>query len=249
MAGERSVLYLHNAKAAFAPNSVVAAFRALGLRVAVLDGKADALPTHLSFAGVYLSGSGHGVQERLPWMLAQESFLRACVAAGVPLLGVCFGSQIIASALCGEDSVFRRDRCEVGYLPLWPTDEAAGDPLAGGWKPGEPMLVWHNDEVTHRHPDMRILAASDQCPNQIWRYRDRPVWGVQGHPDITPEEAPRWIGANAATFRADGADPQRLIARAAGCAWGPAIISRFAALCAASHQESGRGHDTAACRV
>lgn len=249
MGESRAVLYLHNAKAAFAPNSVVAAFRGHGLTVEVLDAKAAPLPTHQRYSGVYLSGSGHGVKERLPWMRAQEAFLRDCVEARIPLLGVCFGSQIIASALCGEGSVFRRDRCEVGYLPLWPTQEAAEDPLVGGWKPGEPMLVWHNDEVTHRHPDMRILAVSDQCPNQIWRYRDQPVWGVQGHPDITPEEAPRWIGANAATFQADGADPQVLIARAAGCAWGPSLITRFAALCAASHQEPRRGHDSAACRL
>ena len=76
------------------------------------------------------------------------------------------------------------------------------------------MFVWHNDEVRSGHPDMTILASSDACPNQIWRYRDRPVWGIQGHPEVTPESARGWLEARRERLVRDGADVDALIAEA-----------------------------------
>jgi GMP synthase (glutamine-hydrolysing) len=96
------------------------------------------------------------------------------------------------------------------------------------------MFVWHNDEVRADHPDMTVLARSDDCPNQIWRWRDRPFWGIQGHPEITETQAPVWFEENRDRMTLDGADVDALKAAADEAALAKTMLTRFAALVAAA---------------
>ncbi len=77
------------------------------------------------------------------------------------------------------------------------------------------MFVWHNDKARADHPDMTIPSTSDLCPNPIWRFRDLPAPGIQGHPEIAAARAPVWFEANRARIKADGADVDRPKAQAA----------------------------------
>ena len=162
------------------------------------------------YDGVFVSGSLHGAYEDIDFIHREHDLLCEAEAAGLPMLGVCFGSQILASALCGRDQVFRRDHCEIGYKDLPVTEAAADDFLCAELADAVHMFVWHNDEVRHDHEDMTILAFSDECPNQIWRFRDRPIWGIQGHPEITKEQAPVWFEENRDRMHSDGADVEQL---------------------------------------
>ncbi|MCH8271467.1 MAG: gamma-glutamyl-gamma-aminobutyrate hydrolase family protein, partial [Planctomycetes bacterium] len=108
---------------------------------------------------------------------------------GIPMLGICFGHQILASALCGRDQVFRRQTCEVGYRWLDVEPGAVDDSVARDLVPRVYMFVWHNDEVRAEHPDINVLATSPDCPNHIWRFRDLPIWGIQGHPEVTLDQS------------------------------------------------------------
>ena len=84
------------------------------------------------------------------------------------MLGVCFGQQIIASALCGRKQVFRRKKCEVGYKWLKTTKYMQNDRISSHLGKSVYMFVWHNDEVHPNHPDLKIIAYSDDCPNHIF---------------------------------------------------------------------------------
>lgn len=189
------------------------------------------------FDGIFLSGSPHGAYEDIAFIHREHALIEQAAARGLPMLGICFGSQILASALCGRDQVFRRASCEIGYKTLPVSTAARNDPVCGALGEGVHMFVWHNDEVRAGHPDMTILARSDDCPNQIWRYRDQPAWGIQGHPEITRDQAVIWFEQNRARMEGDGADVEALKASADEAADAKTMLTRFATLLGGSARD------------
>ncbi len=184
------------------------------------------------YDGIFLGGSPHGAYEDIPFIHHEHDLLREADAKRIPMLGVCFGSQILASALCGRDQVFRRSSCEIGYKDLDVTPAAATDPIAKGLGATVKVFVWHNDEVKAGHPDMVILASTADCPNQIWRFRDHAVWGIQGHPEVPVSIAPRWFEERRATMEKDGGDVDAFIAAADDMTDAKTMLDQFAKLVA-----------------
>jgi GMP synthase-like glutamine amidotransferase len=94
------------------------------------------------------------------------------------------------------------------------------------------MFVWHNDEVRHDHRDMRVLGSTDLCPNQIWRFRDLPIWGIQGHPELTLAQAKMLFEEKREQFEQDGADLAKLLTEADEAIEAKKLINNFMAVCA-----------------
>lgn len=182
------------------------------------------------YDGIFLSGSPHAAFDDVPFIHREHDLIREAAEKQIPMLGICFGSQILGSALCGRDQVFRRDFCEIGYKDLPVTEAAKTDLIADELGDSVHMFVWHNDEVRAGHPDMTILASSDLCPNQIWRYRDQMIWGIQGHPEITAEQARTWFEENRARMTKDGADVDQLKVSIDEAVVSKTMLTKFAAL-------------------
>ena len=145
-------------------------FEAIGITVDRYWAFSDEFPEKLDeYDGIFISGSPYGAYEDIPFINREHQLIQTAAERNIPMLGICFGSQILASALCGRDQVFKRDFCEIGYKDLFIRSPAKQDEIAGSLGETVRMFVWHNDEVRDDHPDMTILASSDLCPNQIWR--------------------------------------------------------------------------------
>ena len=99
---------------------------------------------------------------------------------GVPVLGVCYGMQLITHL---EGGVVERGRREYGRAQL-DVHEANG--LFAGFEPGERTQVWmsHGDHVAEPPPGYRRLASSEGLPWAAFRAEDRPVYGVQFHLEV-----------------------------------------------------------------
>ncbi len=120
--------------------------------------------------GWLITGSKHGAYDDLPWIAPLEALIRDIHARGLPLIGICFGHQIIAQALGGKVEQF-----------------------AGGWAVGHtvyqgedgPFAVnaWHRDQVTKLPEGARVLAANDFCENAVLAYGDH-IWTIQPHPEF-----------------------------------------------------------------
>jgi GMP synthase (glutamine-hydrolysing) len=117
----------------------------------------------------------------------------ALFAAGVPMLGICYGQQLMAEQLGGK--VVTGDHSEFGRAFIDIQDECAL--FEGLWAPGEKHQVWmsHGDKVEALPPGFRIVAQSNGAPFAATADESRRMYGVQFHPEVvhTPDGA-RLIG-------------------------------------------------------
>ena len=201
------LLFLQNGTRPTSVSGLEQRFERAGFEVVSSWCYAGAFPDDpAAFDACFLSGSPHGAYEDIPWIHREHDLIVTLAEAEVPMLGICFGSQILASALCGRVEVFRRTTCEVGYRALDLSPAAASDPLTEGLGGAVEMFVWHNDEVRAGHDEMVILASSGDCPNHIWRHRTVPAWGIQGHPEVDAAQARAWFDMVRDRLESDGAE-------------------------------------------
>jgi GMP synthase (glutamine-hydrolysing) len=222
------LLYLQNGPKRETVSGLERRFAAAGFEIDFVWAYAGEEPVDLArYQACFVSGSPHGAYEDIPWIHREHDWLRDLAALNVPTLGICFGSQILASALCGRDQVFRRASCEVGYIDLTVTEAAAADRLACELGDKVHMFVWHNDEVRATHPDMVILAHSPDCPNHVWRHARYAAWGIQGHPEVSAAQAVDWFAASRARLELDGADVASLQQTAVDAREADTMLRRF----------------------
>ncbi|MBS1303932.1 type 1 glutamine amidotransferase [Loktanella sp. SALINAS62] len=145
--------------------------------------------------GWLLTGSKHGAYEDHAFIAPLETFIRDAYAARVPMVGICFGHQIIAQALGGTVEKY-----------------------AGGWAVGRQtydwqgktvaLNAWHQDQVITRPEGARVVASNDFCANAALVYDDR-ILTVQAHPEFETD-----FTLKLAEVRGEGVVPDPLIAGA-----------------------------------
>jgi GMP synthase (glutamine-hydrolysing) len=135
--------------------------------------------------GVIVTGSHAMVTENLPWSLRIERWLPSLVEAGTPLLGICYGHQLLGRAMGGEVGYNPLGRelgtVEIGLLPA-----AAGDPLFSGIPRRFSVHAAHAQSLLRLPPDAELLASGDHDPHHAFRIGNA-AWGVQFHPEYSEE--------------------------------------------------------------
>ena len=74
---------------------------------------------------------------------------------------------------------------------------------------------------------MAVLASSPDCPNHVWRHREAPAWGIQGHPEVDAAQARAWFDGSRDRLKADGADVDALKRRAVDAREAKTLIRNF----------------------
>lgn len=120
--------------------------------------------------GWLITGSRHGAYEDLPFIPPLEDFVRKAYDAEVPMVGVCFGHQIIAQALGGKVVKFP-DGWAVGRTEY----DFGTEKLA--------LNAWHQDQVIEPPADAEVIATSDFCRYAGFRYK-KAALSVQPHPEF-----------------------------------------------------------------
>jgi len=127
----------------------------------------------------------------------EARLMRRAVDAGVPVLGLCFGGQMLARVLGGE--VFRGPDAEIGWLPVRTTDPQL--------VPEGPWFQWHFDVIT-APPGSTVVAETDLGTQAFVAGRSL---GLQFHPEVTPEIMDEWVRAYRHELDAEGVDPDALL--------------------------------------
>jgi GMP synthase-like glutamine amidotransferase len=198
-------------------------------------------PAHDGFGAAMVFGGAMNVDEehKHPWLRDEKRFLRELLDRGTPMLGVCLGSQLVAEAAGGE--VRPAARPEIGWHEIRLTPEGEADPLLSVMPDRFESFQYHHYEWLP--PPGAVTLARSALAYQAFRVGERPVWGLQFHPEVTEPDLGSWLDdwQSDPGAVATGLDPEAIRTESAGKigAWndaGRALSERFLELSrAASH--------------
>ena len=120
---------------------------------------------------------------KYPWLRGEKAFIREAIDAGKPVLGICLGAQLMASALGAK--VYRNENKEIGWLPVRLTPEARKIKAFGSLPAELTAFQWHGDTFDLPAGAVR-LASSETCANQAFLYREKAL-ALQFHLEATRE--------------------------------------------------------------
>jgi GMP synthase-like glutamine amidotransferase len=135
--------------------------------------------------------------DHIPWIPHETRLLDDALQRDVPVLGVCFGAQLISRVLGGR--CYRADASEIGWLPVRTTDIEL--------VPEGPWFQWHFD--TFELPSGASLLADSPAGPQAFVVNGS--LGVQFHPEVTPEIMDEWVRVYRHELEAEGVDPEGLL--------------------------------------
>ncbi|MGV1034658.1 MAG: type 1 glutamine amidotransferase [Microbacteriaceae bacterium] len=196
------------------------------------------------YSGIISLGAHAGVLEEgeHPWMQHERKIMQWALDTETPLLGLCFGSQLLASTAGGE--IRKAEQGEFGWTAVTQTAEAASDPVVGAMGVQLDAFQFHFD--TFDLPDSVTLLGTGGGMNQTFRVGPH-AWGTQFHPEVGLSQQLTWLSTYRRAFVNQGIDIDEQIAKSHDLAasyraqaW--ALSAAFAEQVLAFHQASQRNN-------
>lgn len=144
------------------------------------------IPDLADFTHIILTGSETSILEPKPWFDVEAELIREAVERGIPILGSCFGHQMLVHALAGPDFVQESNPPEVGWTYI---EMTGSDPLFDGLPNPWQTFVYHFGEAVNPPAPWIKLGKTKHCDTHILRYGESPVWGIQAHPEVSSHKA------------------------------------------------------------
>ncbi len=205
-----------------------------GLRVShekiiVLDAtKQFDLPDPENIAGGVIAGSHAMVTENLDWSLNIESWVLKMIDAGQPLLGICYGHQLIAKALGGKVD-YHPKGMELGTVQVQMNPNAGTDPLFKDLPGDFDVHVSHSQSVVELPPGAMLLAGNGFERHHAFRIQDS-AWGVQFHPEYSESIMKAYITQTARHYKEIEPVESDLLEKVAPTPYAALVLERFGCL-------------------
>ena len=183
-------------------------------------------PSERPFDGVVLTGSHAMVTDREPWSEQTAAWLRDAVYVSLPVLGICYGHQLLAHALGGTVDN-HPGGLESGTTVIWRQPEADRDPLFAELPSHWHAQVSHRQTVTQLPHGAVLLAYNRFEPHHAFRFGDC-AWGVQFHPEFMPEATRAYLLHQTTPLTEQGQDPQRMQTEVQPTPEARSLLGRFA---------------------
>lgn len=189
----------------------------------------EGLPSAGSLSGVIITGSPAMVTDQTEWMRSLAAWIPEVVQQKIPLLGVCFGHQLLAQAMGGAVDYHPEGR-EIGTVAIELTEEGMRDPLLG-YLPGTfTAHVTHAQTVIRLPANARRLAANSYESHHAFRVGEC-AWGVQFHPEFTADIMRVYVSERSDALDRPGRDVAALKAAIDDTEAANALLKRFYDYC------------------
>lgn len=195
------------------------------VRVCRVDQGED-LPEDHSLAGVVITGSAAMVTDQLDWSERTAEWLQGAVPTGLPILGICYGHQLLAHALGGRVAADPSGR-EIGTVEVQLDDSVGSDPLFGGMPATFLAQATHEQSVIELPAEAVALAESPHPANHAFRVGSC-AWGVQFHPEFDDDVMRSYLQARAPFLREEGLDAEALLQTVRPAPVAAGVLRRFA---------------------
>jgi GMP synthase (glutamine-hydrolysing) len=196
------------------------------LSVSVFEGQA--LPDLKSISSIVITGSPAMATEKLEWIDKSEHFILSAIKAGVPVLGICFGHQLLAQAMGGKVGWHPQGR-EIGTTLVNRSAESSDDPLFKDLPVTFPVHATHMQTITELPSNAVVLAGNEFESHHAVRFA-RNVWGVQFHPEFDVEIMRRYIEERRAEIDSEGLNSTALLADVCPTLEACLVLQNFAAI-------------------
>ncbi len=188
------------------------------------------------YAGVVITGSAAMVTERDPWLSDTQNWLQQVGKFQLPMLGVCYGHQVLADLLGGQVDYNPKGRnmglSQFQLTPAGQTDELFR--VLSKDSGSTPTLASHLQSVIQLPTSATLMGQCELDPHHAFR-AEQNIWGVQFHPEWHRGIMQAYIQARQQDLSREGFDPQQMVAELVDCDLAYGLLSRFAALAQAQH--------------
>jgi len=185
-------------------------------------------PPPEELAGIVITGSPAMVSARLDWSERTAEWLRQAVQTNIPVLGVCYGHQLLAHALGGRVGPNPAGR-QIGTVKVRLIDQSQDDPLLGHLPGTFSAQTSHSEVVLDLPPGAQRLATSPLDDNFAIRFAEN-VWGVQFHPEFSAPVVSDYIRYRAVALREEGLDPEHLLSQTVDTEEARSVLQKFTKL-------------------
>ncbi|MCE1252033.1 MAG: glutamine amidotransferase [Anaerolineae bacterium] len=187
--------------------------------------KSQSLPAVTEVEAVIITGSHAMVTDHEAWSEKAAQWLAEAVRCNLPVLGICYGHQLLAYALGGEVAYNPNGR-EYGSTEIRLSHKARADRLFKVITPHPTGFVSHAQTVL-RLPEHAVhLAFSEKDTNQAFCF-NHTAWGVQFHPEFDADITRSYIESSREALKNEGGDPDLLLAGCQDTPLGAQVLHRF----------------------
>lgn len=185
----------------------------------------DGLPPLRDITGIAITGSSAMVTDHKAWSEQAAQWLQEAASDNIPILGICYGHQLLAYALGGIVSD-NPAGIEVGTVTTTLGTDARDDALFNGLSSPLKVQASHKQSVRQLPAQAVRLASSDMDPNHAFRV-GQCAWGVQFHPEFDAQITRQYVNHYRPELQAQGVDAELLLRRCENNGVGALILRRF----------------------